>query len=89
MNTQGQIVLHPQEFNGNYKFSGRLYLTAGFKETFKDMASIIAVSTLLKILDERVHTYGADYLQAASHQGITFWAIDDVTHVTFLLPAEY
>lgn len=89
MKTQGQIVLHPQEYNGNYKFNGRLYMTSGFREVFEDMAPVVAISTLLKIINERVNAHGADYLQAATFHGTTFWVIDDVAHVTFLLPTEY
>jgi hypothetical protein len=89
MNTQGQIVLHSQECCGSFKFNGRLYMTAGFQAAFADMAAVIAVTTVMRIIQERVRSYGADYLQAASFQGLTFWIIDDVTHVTFLLPEEY
>ena len=84
-----EIQLMPQEAIGNSKFCGQLVVTCGFQESFGEVAPVVAIKTLLKIVAERVRGEGADYIQVAIFQGTKFWIIDDEEVITFLLPSEY
>jgi hypothetical protein len=84
------LKLLPQEVSGDYRFSGKMYLTIGLIATFGDDAKIIALMALKKVQTERVNTpTGTDYLQVFSYNDKRFWLIDDVTHITALLPSDY
>ena len=83
-----QIKLLPQEVQGDSKFTGQLVMTCGFKAAFGE-AAVIAMITLLRIINERVKGDGADYLQKAEYKGVRYWIIDDGEVVTVLLPSEY
>lgn len=83
------IQLLPQEVIGDSQFSGQLVMTCGFQAEFGEVAPVVAIKTLLKIIKERVHGEGADYLQVAVYKGLKYWVIDDVEVVTVLLPSEY
>ncbi|TJX12985.1 hypothetical protein E9840_11185 [Tissierella creatinini] len=83
------IKLDEQECPSGAKFNNQIVITQGFLETFKN-AHLLAVNTIMKILDERVNSEtGADYLQVAHFDNTKFWVIDDGSYVTFLLPEEY
>lgn len=89
MYQESNIKLLPQEQIGSSSFNGQLVMTIGFREAFGDIAPVVAIRTLLMILQERVMKTGADYLQVCQYKGTTFWVIDDITHITYLLPEEY
>ncbi len=85
-----KIELMPQETGGTYKFGGRLFMTQGFSARFGELSGHIAVNTIRAIIRKRVNSsIGADYLQVCKYQGIRYWVIDDIDHVTVLLPEEY
>lgn len=85
-----EIILKEQEESTNAKFDSQVVSTQGFIAEFGDEAFLVAVSTLEKIIAERVNSdAGADYLQVCEYAGIKFWVIDDGQAVTFLLPSEY
>ncbi len=87
-----KIELKPQEYIGHYKFNGLIVYTRGFYEKFKDHTSEIIFTTLTSI-KKLVKQDIADYLQVVivEQDGIKtkFWVIDDIDHITFLLPEEY
>lgn len=82
------IILKNQECTGDYRFNGTVYMTSGFQNIF-GAASLFIVLEALRLINDRIRTTGADYLQVLFCDDIKFWVIDDVTHVTFLLPEEY
>lgn len=83
-----EIILKPQEEITNSQFNGQLVATSNFINTFGDQAYLIAIQAVLKIKEERV-PFGADYLQICEYDGKTFWVIDDIDHVTVLMPEDY
>jgi len=82
------VTLKPQECNGTYKFDSQVYMTRGFQSEFGDLAPAVVFTTMAKI-KERVNEGIADYFQVAECNEISFWVIDDVSHITFLLKSEY
>lgn len=90
---KGKLVIKKQEEEGNYKFVDvESYMTCGFKNVFGNDAVIIASLAL----DLIISTYpnNADYLQSfvytyPDNREVCFWCINDVDHITFLLPSEY
>ena len=58
---------------------------------FGDEAEAIAFIALALILE--TYPNNADYLQSFEYQlenmTIKFWCINDVDHITYLLPSEY
>ncbi|SDZ27158.1 hypothetical protein SAMN05660462_02473 [Proteiniborus ethanoligenes] len=84
------IKLEPQEQPCGARFNNQVVMTKGFNELFEPFSSLIALTTLQKIIKERVNSKEeADYLQVAMCQDNKFWVIDDGSYVTFLLPSEY
>lgn len=83
-----KVILKDQECTGNYKFEATAYMTRGFQSEFGE-SSVLVVAKTLALIKERALSIGADYLQVAFCNGTKFWIIDDVTHITFLLPSEY
>ena len=83
-----EIILKPQEESTNSQFDGQLVVTRNFINTFANKAYIIAIQAVLKIKEERVPS-GADYLQVCEHNSQTFWVIDDIDHITVLMPEDY
>ena len=83
-----KIQLNEQEVIGNYKFDGFPVMTRGFQARFRKLAPVIARKTLM-LIKQRAREIGADYFQVAKFSNTTFWIIDDVEHITFLLPEEY
>lgn len=83
-----EITLKPQEESTNSKFKGQLVATRNFVKTFGHQAYLLAIRAVIKIQTERVPN-GADYLQICEYNGRTFWIIDDVDHVTVLMPEDY
>ena len=80
------IKLLPQEKEGQYQFSGRFVATRNAIEKFGEAVIIAAHMTLLKEVKRKG---GLDYLQVFDVDGEKLWFIDDVTHVTCLLPSDY
>jgi hypothetical protein len=80
------IKLLPQEQEGDYQFRGRFVSTRAALDKF-GQAVIIAAHIL--ILKEVKRKGGLDYLQVLEIDGKRLWFIDDVTHVTCLLPSDY
>ena len=91
MNQLNSLILIPQECGGDYQFSVPMYMTRGFNDRFgDDQATLIAIAALKKVIKERVRSQdGADYLQVLKYAGVRFWLIDDVDHLTVLLPENY
>lgn len=84
------ITLLPQEHPCNARFDSPFYLTKGFKSEFGDLAPVIAITALFKILTERVQNEtGADYLQVIEYNKKRFWVMDNGSYISFLLPNEY
>ena len=85
-----KIKILPQEVGGTYKFNAQVYLSRGFKAAYKDDFEFVVISSLNLIYKNRVQTIeGADYLQSFNYRGMRYWCIDDIDHITFLLPEEY
>lgn len=84
--TNRPIRLLPQEQDGNYKFNGQFVATPAAIEKF-GQATIIAAHLLLRRQVERCD--GLDYLQVFEINGERLWFIDDISHVTCLLPSDY
>jgi hypothetical protein len=80
------IKLLPQEQEGTYKFNGQFVATAAAVEKFGH-ATIVGAHILL--LKEVARRGGLDYLQVFEIDGEKLWFIDDITHVTALLPDDY
>jgi len=80
------IELLPQEKEGNYRFNGKSVATRAAIEKFGEAVIIAAHMTLLKEVDRKG---GLDYLQVFDIEGERLWFIDDVKHVTCLLPSDY
>ena len=90
---KGKVKINKQECDGNYKFTGvQQYMTCGFQNAFGKEATIIAFTALTLILEE--YPDNADYLQTFEYQypnkeTVAFWCVNDIDHITFLLPEEY
>jgi hypothetical protein len=82
------IILKPQEESTNSKFRGQLVATRNFINTFGHQAYLLAIKAVIKIQTERVPN-GADYLQICEYDSKIFWIIDDIDHVTVLMPEDY
>lgn len=80
------IELLPQEKEGTYQFSGKFVATRNATEKFGE-AVIIAAHIMLQ--KEVKRKDGMDYLQVFEIEGEKLWFIDDVSHVTCLLPSDY
>jgi len=88
-----KIILNEQEQTGTYKFNSRIYFTKGIEAEFGDMTFKMIADTL-QLIKALVDKNIADYLQVAiadmeDGRKIKVWVIDDVSHITFLLPCEY
>ncbi len=90
---QGTIIYNEQERSGKYEWNGiPTYMTCGFRETFGDEADEILVASIAIILKN--HPADADYFQTFRYkypdgEEIKFWVINDIDHITALLPSEY
>ena len=80
------ITLLPQEQEGSYQFSGKFVATRNAIEKFSEPV-IFAAYTILQ--GEVQRKGGLDYLQVFEIDGQKLWFIDDVSHVTCLLPEDY
>ena len=80
------IKLLPQEKEGKYLFDGKFVSTRAAIEKFGEAVIIAAHIMLLKELKRKG---GLDYLQVFEINGEKLWFIDDVSHVTCLLPGDY
>lgn len=78
------IELLEQECEGNYKFDGPLYVTKGIRSTFGKQLNVIIPILMSAICSIKK----ANYLQMAMVNGTKVYVIDDVDHVTILLPEE-
>lgn len=90
MEKQSLINLHPQECGGDSTFTSSIYMTRGFRDSFGEAFAYLILDTINLIQKKHVKgPEGADYLQVMDYEGVVFWCIDDVTHITFLMPEEY
>jgi len=80
------IKLLPQEKEGSYKFSGKFVSTRDAIDKFGEAVIIACYTTLLKEVKRKA---GLDYLQVFEIDSEKLWFIDDITHVTCLLPEDY
>ena len=80
------IKLLPQEQEGDYQFSGQFVSTRAALDKFGQAVIIAAHIMLLKEVKRKG---GLDYLQVLEVDGERLWFIDDVSHVTCLLPSDY
>ena len=87
-----KITIKEQECIGNSKFSGQIFCTKAFEETFQDKTADVILASM-SLIFERVRKNIADYLQmftVETNTGtIKFWVIDDGSYITFLLPSDY
>ena len=80
------IKLLPQEKEGNYTFGGKFVATTAAIEKFGEDVIFAAYVTLQKQVQQKG---GLDYLQVFEIDSEKLWFIDDVSHVTCLLPSDY
>ena len=87
-----KVTLKEQECKGTYKFDGQILYTKGMEEVFGDNVAEVIFKTMLliyKLIKQNI----ADYFQVAyaekDGEKIKFYVIDDIDHITFLLPSEY
>jgi len=80
------IALLPQEQEGTYQFSGKFVATRNAIEKFGEPVIFAAYTILQKEVKQKG---GLDYLQVFEIDGQRLWFIDDVSHVTCLLPEDY
>ncbi|MGA2916609.1 MAG: hypothetical protein ABSE89_11345 [Sedimentisphaerales bacterium] len=80
------IKLLPQEQEGSYQFNGKFVATRNAIDKFGHEVIIAAHIILLKKVKEKD---GLDYLQVFEIDGKRLWFIDDISHVTALLPEDY
>ena len=80
------IKLLPQEKEGMYQFDGKFVSTPTAVDKFGEAIVIAAHIMLLKQVKQKG---GLDYLQIFDIDGERLWFIDDVNHVTCLLPSDY
>ncbi len=88
-----KICLQEQECTGTYKFNGQVYYTRGIEAEFGDMVFKMIADTF-NLIRPLVESGIADYFQVAvaemdDGRRIKYYVIDDVDHITFLLPCEY
>lgn len=87
------VTLQKQECKGNYQFNSQLLYTKGFEAEFgNDVLEVII--TTLNLIHRLVAQNIADYFQVAFAENaygekVKFYVIDDIDHITFLLPYEY
>ena len=80
------IKLLPQEQEGDYQFSGQFVSTRAALDKFGEAVIVAAHIMLLKEVKRKG---GLDYLQVLEVDGERLWFIDDISHVTCLLPSDY
>lgn len=80
------IKLLPQEKEGKYTFSGKFVAT---RNTIEKFGEAVIVATHMMLQKEVRRKGGLDYLQVFEIEGERLWFIDDVSHVTALLPSDY
>ena len=88
-----KIELLPQECEGTYQFNGQIVYTRGIENEFGDLVFKLVADTM-SLLTPLINENKADYLQVViaeleNGRKIKVWIIDDVSHITFLLPSEY
>ena len=88
-----KIELLPQECEGPYKFNGQIVYTRGIESEFGDLVFKLIFDSM-QLLKHLINENKADYLQVViaeleNGRKIKVWIIDDVSHITFLLPSEY
>lgn len=88
-----KIPLQKQEQPDTYKYNSQIYYTRGIEVEFGVMTFKLIVETM-QLIKKLVDTNTADYFQIAiadmeDGRKIKVYIIDDVTHITFLLPSEY
>ena len=86
--TETNVVLQPQERTGKYLFNGNVVMTANFERVFDGYIFKVILESLAKIHELALED-GADYFQVLTYQGKKYWCIDDVSHITFLMPEDY
>jgi hypothetical protein len=80
------IKLLPQEQEGSYQFNGQFVATRNAVDQFGEAVIVACHIMLLKEVKLKA---GLDYLQVFEIDGEKLWFIDDVSHVTCLLPSDY
>ena len=88
-----KVYLQEQECTGTYKFNGQICYTRGIEAEFGDRVFKMIADTF-KLIRPLVESGIADYFQVAivdmdDGGKIKVWIIDDIDHITFLLPCEY
>jgi hypothetical protein len=80
------IKLLPQEKEGSYQFNGNFVATRAAIEKFGEA---VIIATHIMLMKEVRSKGGLDYLQVFEIDDEKLWFIDDITHVTALLPSDY
>ncbi len=88
-----KVTLKEQEQQGNNRFNGQVYFTRGIEETF-GIWTFKLIAETFNLIRPLIDSNIADYFQVVevemeNGEKVTVWVIDDVTHITFLLPSEY
>ena len=90
---RGRVYINEQEESGNFIYTGiGQYMSSGFQNAFGEEAGAVAFTALALILER--YPDNADYLQSFEYirengERRSFWCINDVDIITFLLPEEY
>ena len=80
------IKLLPQEKEGGYKFNGKFVAT---RNSIEKCGEPVIFAAYMMLLKEVKRKGGLDYLQVFEIDGEKLWFIDDINHVTALLPSDY
>ncbi len=80
------IKLLPQEKEGMYQFDGKFVSTPAAVDKFGEAVIVAAHIMLQKQVKQKG---GLDYLQVFDIDSEQLWFIDEVNHVTCLLPSDY
>ncbi len=87
---QSILRMRSQSQGDDYEFCSKLVFTRGFLAEFGVEAIPLAMQALYMIHSRLVNSaVGADSFQRFLYQDSSFLIIDDIDHVTFLLPNEY
>ena len=80
------IKFLPQEKDGTYRFDGRFVATHNAIAKFGKPVILAAYTMLQREVSKKGRL---DHLQVFEIDGERLWFIDDVSHVTCLLPDDY
>ena len=87
-----KVTLRKQECDGSYKFNSQIVYTKGMESIFgEDVFLLIyyAMNELQKLVKQNIADYFQVFEIEYNGRTIRVWCIDDIDHITFLLPQEW